>query len=257
MKKMSLFKQRLKNREQLLGTWVISPSTHSLSAICSSKIDFVILDQEHGAISNNDLLPLINTCKSYNVANLVRPSSIDKYSIQHALDQGADGIQVPNVESIIDAKQVIEFSKYPPMGSRGYSPFVPSSNYINNGAEWNKKMNDNLITGINVEGNDGIKDIKNILSLKDLDIVFVGLFDLSKSMGIPGDIHNPKVIEKLKEVIDEAKKRNISIGTIATSKSHMRELIKFGVNFIVYLVDMHVLNDSYANIKKLFDEYIK
>ena len=254
---MTSFKDKLKKSQPLIGTWIISPSPHSLSAICSSEIDFVILDQEHGAISNNDLLPLINTCKSYKVASLVRPPAIDKYAIQHALDQGADGIQVPNVENINDAKKVINYSKYPPLGSRGYSPFVPSSDYVNNGSKWNIQMNDTLVTGINVEGNEAISNIKDILSVPNLDIVFIGLFDLSKAMGMPGDVHNPKVTNRLKEVINEAKKRNISIGTIATSINHMKELINLGINFVVYLVDMNVLRDSYSSIKKSFKQSIK
>ena len=246
------FKEKLKTCQPLIGTWITSPSPHSLSAICSSRIDFVILDQEHGAISNNDLLPLINTCKSYRVASLVRPPSIDKYAIQHALDQGADGIQVPNIENSEDAQKVVDYSKYPPNGTRGYSPFVPASDYVNNGSKWNVQMNESLVTGINVEGNDAISNIEDILSIPKLDVVFIGLFDLSKALGIPGDVHDKKVTNKLKEVINEGKKRNISIGTIATSENHMKELIDLGINFIVYLVDMNVLKDAYSSINKSF-----
>ena len=248
-------KKKLKNSESVLGTWVISPSVHSLNAICSSDIDFVILDQEHGAISNNDLLPLINSCKANNVSTLVRPASIDKTAIQHALDQGADGIQVPNIENKSDAQTVLNYAKYPPTGSRGYSPFVPASNYKNNGPNWNDLTNKELITGINVEGEEAIRDIDNILTLENLDIIFVGLFDLSKAMGCPGDVHNPKITKQLKEVVKKGKSQKISIGTIATSTKHMEELISYGVNFIVYLVDMNVLANSYAKICSDFKKF--
>lgn len=256
MKKMKSFSQKIKGSVPVIGTWVISPSVHSLNAICVSGLDFVILDQEHGAITNNDLLPLINTGKANNVACLVRPYSINKESIQHALDQGADGIQVPNVENKEDALKVISFSKYPPLGIRGYSPFVPSSKYLNNGPQWTIKMNNDLITGINIEGIEGIKNIEEILSLEYLDIIFVGLFDLSKAMGIPGKIHDEKVTLKLKEVVKKTKSKNISIGTIATSEGHMKELISIGVNFIVYLTDMNILSDSYINIINSFNSSI-
>lgn len=252
---MKSFKERIKNLDTVIGTWVISPSVHSLNAICVSGLDFVILDQEHGAISNNDLLSLINTCKANNVSCLVRPASIDKDSIQHALDQGADGVQVPNIDNKDDALKVINFSKYPPIGNRGYSPFVPSSRYLNNGTSWNAQMNKDLITGINVEGDEAIQNIEEILQLENLDIIFVGLFDLSKAMGIPGDVFNKKVKLKLKDVIEKTKKKNISIGTIATSKDHINELISLGVNFIVYLVDMNVLSNAYTEIKDSFDKF--
>ena len=250
------FKEKLKTCQPVLGTWVISPLVHSLDAICSSKIDFVILDQEHGAITNKDLLPLIKTAKSWQVNTLVRPSHISKESIQHALDQGADGIQVPNIENKSDALKVVNFAKYPPLGSRGYSPFVPSSSYINNGAIWNEKMNRELITGINVEGEEAINNIESILEISELDIIFVGLFDLSKAMGIPGQVHDNKVVDKLKSVTKLCKKKNISIGTIATSLDHMNFLVELGVNFIVYMVDMNVLSNSYREIKKNFNKFI-
>ena len=245
---MKSFSQKIKDKDNLIGTWVISPSVHSLNAICCSGLDFVILDQEHGAISNNNLLPLIKTAKANNVASLVRPASINKESIQHALDQGAEGIQVPNIETKEDAKKVINFSKFPPLGSRGYSPFVPASKYVNNGPEWNFKMNQDLITGINIEGDLGIENIEEIITLEDLDIIFIGLFDLSKSMGIPGNIYDDGVNSKLKEVVEKTNSKNVSIGTIATSKSHMKELISLGVNFIVYLTDMNILTNSYIDI---------
>ena len=250
------FKEKLKNCDPVLGTWIISPSVNSLDAICASGIDFVILDQEHGAITSKDLLHLIKTSKSRGVNALVRPSHISKESIQHALDQGADGIQVPNIENKKDALEVVEFSKYPPRGNRGYSPFVPSSDYVNNGTLWNKEMNDNLITGINVEGKEAIQNIENILDIDELDIIFVGLFDLSKAMGIPGQVHDEKVVEKLKSVTKLCKKKNISIGTIATSPEHMNFLLNIGVNFIVYMVDMNVLCSSYKLIKKNFNDFI-
>ena len=251
------FKEKLKKCEPVLGTWVISPSVHSLDAICSSEIDFVILDQEHGSITNNDLLALINTSKSRGVNALVRPSHISKESIQHALDQGADGVQVPNIESKEDAIRVVQYSKYPNLGTRGYSPFVASSNYINNGSEWNNKINKRLITGINVEGKEAIKNIESILEINELDIIFVGLFDLSKAMGIPGQVHDSRVVEKLKSVTKLCRKKNISIGTIATSFEHMNFLLNLGVNFIVYMVDMNVLSNSYRDINKYFQNCIK
>ena len=112
-----------------------------------------------------------------------------------------------------------------------------------------------LITGINVEGDEAIQNIEEILQLENLDIIFVGLFDLSKAMGIPGDVFNKKVKLKLKDVIEKTKKKNISIGTIATSKDHINELISLGVNFIVYLVDMNVLSNAYTEIKESFDKF--
>ena len=172
------------------------------------------MDQEHGSISQNNLLELINTAKANNCSSLVRPPSINKDQIQHALDCGADGIQVPNIDIVEDAKKVINFSKYPPKGSRGYSPFVPSSRYQNNGSSWNKEVNQKLVTGINVEGEESIKNIDQIMQLDEIDVVFVGLFDLSKALGIPGEVHDPKVSILLEKVVKKGERYNKSVAMV-------------------------------------------
>ena len=187
------FKARLRNQEQIIGTWITCPSPHSLDAICRSQIDFVILDQEHGSITSSDLLPLINTAIRHNTVPIVRPSNIDLQLCQTALDSGAFGLQFPNINNKDDACLAASYSKYPPLGIRGFSPFVPASSYLNNGIEWNSSANEDNSIILNIEGKDAIRNAEDICMINDCDCIFIGLFDLSKALGIPGKVKDPEL----------------------------------------------------------------
>ncbi|MDC2993765.1 aldolase/citrate lyase family protein [bacterium] len=252
----SLFKNKLRSLEPVIGTWVTMPSCHSLDAICREAIDFVILDQEHGSITQSDLLPLINTSLANQVAPIVRPSLVLKDATQYALDSGAYGVQFPNIDCIEDAHVCVDYVKYPPIGSRGYSPFVPASGYKNNGPAWNQLKNDETILVLNIEGQDAIQDVEKICRLDQVDCIFVGLFDLSKSLGIPGQVNNPKVSNLLQNIVDCARNNGKSVGTIATSNDSMKRCLEMGANYIVYMVDTYMLRHSYSSVLAQFHKEV-
>ena len=248
----SKFKSKLKNQEPVLGTWITSPSTHILDSICKSAIDFVILDQEHGAIDSSNFLPLINTAVRNDTVPIVRPSHTNLQLCQTALDSGAYGLQFPNISDVEDANQAIKYSKYPPLGLRGFSPFVPASSYINNGTEWNKSENDHNSIILNIEGTDAIENAEKICSIENCDCIFVGLFDLSKALGIPGKVKDTRVRKLLAEVASIAKRNSKSVGTIASSHSDLTEFKEMGLNYFVYLVDTNMIRCAYDEIALKF-----
>ena len=234
-----------------------SPSPHSLDAICKSNIDFVILDQEHGSISANDLLPLINVAKAHNVAPIVLTSHVNLQLAQTALDAGCYGVQFPNINNLDDAIEASSITKYPPIGTRGFSPFVPASNYTNNGIGWNKEQNNSLSLLLNIEGKESIRQVSSICKLDNIDCLFVGLFDLSKSLGIPGEVKDKRVMDLLREVVELAAINGTSVGTIATSLDDIDQFYEIGVNYIVYMVDMNVLKEAYDTIANRFNAISK
>ena len=233
----------------VIGTWITSNSNKVLDSICSSGIDFAILDNEHGSISSTDLESLVITCKSRKVTSIFRPSNNDLGKIQHALDAGCNGIQVPNVESKKMAEDVVRNVKYPPIGNRGFSPFVPVGNYDKDNSQSiiDKGINNTIIC-INIEGADGIKDFKNIIKTQFIDIAFIGVFDITKMLGIPGQIENEKVKNILKECAHVAKEEGKFIGTIATSLNQAKEYIDLGMKYIVYSVDMYEIKKVYSSV---------
>jgi len=238
-------KNKLINGDSVLGTWSILPSTEATDVICSAGLDFIIIDAEHGPISFETAQNMAMVCDSRGVSPIMRVPAINESDILKALDIGMHGIQIPNIESKEQVEELVNYAKYPPKGIRGFSPFTRSGNYSNKGEPVTQIANDNTLIGINIESDKAIKNIEQILSVEELDIVFVGLFDLSKAMGIPGDVLNPKVQNKLEEITIQIIDSGKYPGTIATDIESLIKYKKIGIKYLLYLVDSVMLKSAY------------
>ncbi len=246
-------KEKLKLGKAVIGTWAIIPSSIVTDIIASTNIDFVIIDAEHGPITFETAQEMVIACESRNVSPIMRVGGVIESEILRALDIGAHGIQIPNVQSKSDVERIIKFSKYPPIGNRGFSPFTRAGNYsIESSTSLTKNANKNNLIGINVEGKEAIDNIDEILKIEALDIIFIGLFDLSKSLGIPGKVKDKKVINLLKNLTNKINKAGKYPGTIATCEKDLIKYKKMGLKYILYLVDCEMLRNSYSSIVTKF-----
>jgi len=258
MLKKNYFLEKLNNGKPVLGTWIMMPSVLTVDVIASTGVDFVIIDREHGPISFETAQEMAMACESRGVSPIMRVGDIERSFIQNALDVGMHGIQVPNVDTKQNAKDVVKFSKYPPMGDRGFSPFTRAGDYsIDNATTLTKTANKNTAVILNIEGKDAVNNFDEILEVENADIYFVGLFDLSKALGIPGDVSNPIVIDALAEIIKKADKAGKFVGTIATTKERMAEFLEMGVKYMVYLVDCDILRSGYKSIVDAFNQEVR
>ena len=254
MNSINYLKEKLQSGSNVIGTWCIIPSPVVSDIICSAGLDFVIIDSEHGPIGFETAQEMVMACESRKVSPLMRVGNINENDILKALDIGVHGIQVPNVESEDDAAKIINYTKYPPIGNRGFSPFTRAGNYsINSAKTMTKKANENCLVGINIESKKAIENLDNILKIKEIDLVFIGLFDLSKALGIPGEVDNPKVLNLLEELTKKINDAGKYPGTIANSKDKLSYFNSMGVKFILYLVDCEMLRNSYSEIVKQFE----
>lgn len=239
-------KNKLESGETVIGTWCIIPSAITAEIIARSGVDFIIIDNEHGPISFETAQQMIMSCELNGVSPLYRPPGVDENDILKSLDIGAHGIQVPNVDNPSQLKDIIAYSKFPPKGKRGFSPFVRAAGYTNkNSAEYYSKANDNVLVGINLEGKEAIERVDEFLEFDELDIIFIGLFDLSKALGIPGDVENPILLKEVESLTKKIKKKGKHVGTITTSLESIQRFTDFGMNFIVHYVDCEVLRTAY------------
>jgi len=255
MLKKNFILEKLKSGSPVLGTWISIPSIITMDIIASTGLDFAIIDREHGPITFETAQEMSIACESRGVSPIMRVGDIEKSFIQNALDIGVHGIQVPNIDTVQNAKDVIKCSKYPPVGDRGFSPFTRAGNYsIHNANSLTSVANDNTVVILNIEGQDAVQNLDAIMEVEHVDILFVGLFDLSKSLGIPGDVSNPLVINMLKEIITKADKVGKHVGTIATTPEKVTDFLDMGVKYMVYLVDCDVLRSSYASVVDVFNK---
>ena len=248
-------KEKLESGNAVLGTWAVIPSIVTTDIIASTGLDFIIIDAEHGPISFETAQDMVIACESRGVSPVMRVGTIDEADILKALDIGVHCIQIPNVNTKSDVERIISLSKYQPIGKRGFSPFTRAGNYsIENSTILTAKANENTLVAINIEGKEAIEDIDNILKIDDLDIIFIGLFDLSKALGTPGEVDNPKVLNYLEKLTVKINKAGKYAGTITTSKEKITSFLNIGLKYIVHLVDCEMLRDSYSNVKQHFDK---
>jgi 4-hydroxy-2-oxoheptanedioate aldolase len=176
----------------------------------------------------------------------MRVGSINESDILRAMDIGVHGLQIPNIDSKNDVMQIIKYAKYPPIGERGFSPFTRSGDYSTNSQlSITEFANKNTLIGVNIESDEAIKNLDAILQVEELDIVFIGLFDLSKSMGIPGDVKNPRVQKKLEKLTIQITDSGKYPGTIATDSESLKKYENIGIKYILYLVDCMMIKTAY------------
>ena len=252
MNKFNFLKDKIKKNENVIGTWITIPSLTCLDVICSTNIDFVVIDREHGPIGFEKAQEMIICAESNDVSPVVRPHSLTESEILRSLDIGSHGVQVPNISSIDDVKLLEHYSKYPPLGNRGFSPFTRSSSYsLDNAENIATKSNKNIVTIVNLEGIEAFENIDSILENDLVDVYFIGLFDLSKSLGIAGKIHHKNTQDMFEKMITKIRNKKKYVGTISTTEKDLISYKNLGVNYLVHLVDVEMIRSAYKNIVNL------
>jgi 4-hydroxy-2-oxoheptanedioate aldolase len=247
--------EKLTSNQQTIGTWNIINSPMLIDVIASTDIDFIIIDAEHGSFSYETAQTLVSICQSHQVSPIMRVGEINESLILRALDIGMHGIQLPNIQTAEDAQLFVQYAKYPPIGIRGFSPYTKAGLYdVNNAKIMTKLANDNTLLIANVEDEIGLKNLSDIAKIEGIDVVFIGLFDLSKSLGIPGEIQNELVLEKLDEAVKIIHNCNKKIGSIATTPEMLSILKGKNLDYITYSVDTGMVKSAYQNIIKEFEK---
>jgi len=192
----------------------------------------------------------VMACESRQVSPLMRVSGVNEAEILKALEIGVHGLHVPNIKNSKDIKSLISYSKYPPTGTRGFSPFTRACEYSSDNAkEMVEKANSETLLIVHIEGEDGIRNIDSILDESDgIDIFFLGLYDISNYLGIPGEVTKPEILDLFTNLVSKIKKSGNYCGTIANSMDQLSFFYEVGVNYVTYSVDCHVIKKAYKDV---------
>jgi len=179
-------KRKLKRGEVVLGPF-INCAYPALIEICGhAGFDFAIIDLEHGALHTLVAEDLCRAADCVGLAPVVRVRKNDAPQIQRALDIGSAGVQVPQIETKADAEAVVRGAKYSPLGARGLSFYTRAGVYSAAGTQITDQLNEESLIVVHVEGKRGVDNIEEIVSVTNIDVIFLGPYDLSQSLGIPG-----------------------------------------------------------------------
>ncbi|NQT33353.1 MAG: aldolase [Candidatus Omnitrophica bacterium] len=241
-------KKRLKSGEMVLGVWNSIPSPSLVNVIGASGVDFIIIDSEHGPINMETAEDMVRAAEVAGSAPIVRVPSNEDHLILRALDIGACGVQVPHVSTKLEAEKVVKSAKYYPEGERGLSPFTRAGGYGLKTEGYTDRANKETMVILNIEGKEGVSNIEEIATLPGIDVIFVGPYDLSQSLGIPGEVRDKKVLDAIKTCADVAAKNGIACGSFACDRAYLELLIECGVKYLTYMVDTSVIAGAYKDV---------
>lgn len=204
-------------------------------------LDFVIIDTEHAAFSSSDVADLMAWFSATTIAPFVRVAEIAYHLLARTMDSGALGVMVPNVKDAAEARAIVDAVKYAPLGKRGIGLGGALTGYRGvNPAEFLTYSNENTTVICQIESVEGIENLEAIATTPGVDVLWVGHFDLTQSMGIPGQFHDRRFIDNLKRVVDACNRHNLGAGIQPGSIEQAREWLETGFNVISYSTEMAV-----------------
>jgi len=241
-------KNKLKNNELTIGSWIMLGHPMSVEVMALAGFEWLVVDIEHTSIDLEMVQLLILTIQANNIKALVRISKNEEVVIKRVLDMGADGIVVPMVNSREDALKAVEYAKYPPKGKRGVGLYR-ASKYGVGFDQYKKWLEKELIIIVQIEHIDGVKNIDAILDVDDIDGIIIGPYDLSGSMGYPGEFDRIEVKQAIEKTISSCKKKNKPAGfhVVDTDPRKLKEKIEQGCRFLAYGIDYFFMRDAAIN----------
>lgn len=236
--------RKLISQRVVVGTFSKSQDPAFIEIIGHSGFDFVVLDLEHGPSSVLSLQNLIRAAEVTGLVPIVRVKEDTPSLISEVLDVGAAGIQVPQISTRKQAEEVMQVAHFSPLGMRGVCRFVRAANYSSMGRyNYFAQANTSVIV-MQLEGVGAVENIKEILSVPGLDIAFIGPYDLSQSLGVSGQVDDPRVAQAMKTVVDECVKQNVVVGTFVDTIEEARKWSAAGVKYLCYSVDVGLFTEK-------------
>lgn len=248
-------KEKFSKRIPTVGTWMTVAHRAFVEIAANAKIDWICIDLEHSVIDLDQMSTLFSIANSKGVDVLVRVSANDPVQIKRAMDAGAKGLIVPMVNSAADALKAYGAMHYPPRGYRG----VGLSTAQGYGAlfdEYKNWLEKDSILIVQIEHIEAVRNLDEILSLKEIDGFFVGPYDLSASLGVPGVFENSAFKAALKEIEDVQKRHNKVRGfhVVEPDPAKLKQAVLSGYDFIAYSLETRIYDVEMRKMIKTFQE---
>lgn len=230
------FRQRLSRLETLIGTIVTLDSPAAAEHLAETGFDWLFIDGEHAPLSFAGIQVLLQAIGG-RCPTVVRVPTIDEVWIKKALDVGADGVIVPQVRGVDEARRVVDWCRYPPAGSRGVG-VARAQGYGARLAEYLHRANDDIGVILQIEHVDAVANVSEIAAVEGVDALFVGPYDLSSSLGVPGDVASPEVIDAIQRVAGACRDHGVAAGIFGIDAQAVRPWIDQGYCLIAVGIDV-------------------
>lgn len=245
-------KRKLYDGDAAIGTFLAYSSPEIVEIIGMSGMDFVVIDCEHGPFSVESTTNLIRAAELRGLTPITRVTYNSETNILRSLDVGAHGVQVPQVNCKEDALHVISSAKYHPIGKRGVA--IPRA--IEFGTvdilKAYEEANEQTLVVVHCETEECYRNLDEILSVPEIDVVFLGPFDMSQSLNIPQQFEHPKMIEVTNTILEKTKKAGKIPGIYAGTAAQAKMRIVQGFQYVtIGMVETIIANSLKAIVNEV------
>jgi len=229
---MKNLKKRLQQGDTLHGCWLNLGSSVTAEIVGMSGFDWVLIDLEHGAGTEKDVLHQLQALEHTPAAAVVRIESAQRQRIHRILDLGAEGIMVPRINNATEAAAVAKGLHYPPDGNRGIAKMVRASGFGQNFPEYYKNAKDNILGVVQIETAEVLHHLDAVATLPGIDVLFIGPSDLSMELGIFGQLDHPLFKDAVKATVNAAQKAGKATGILIQNPEDYTRYHNLGIRFI-------------------------
>lgn len=225
-----------------IGTMVFEFRTPGIGRICAAAgADFVVFDQEHTGWSEETVGMLVATSRAADLAPLVRVPATQYHLLARPLDVGVMGLMVPMVESEEQARFIVESAKYPPDGRRGAAFGVAHDDYQGGDIlESMRTANREQLLIAQIETAAGVESVERIATVPGIDVLWIGHFDLSNSLGIPGQFDHPEFRRAVRRVLQASSANGKAAGFMVSGVEDGKAKLAQGFRCLAYSGDLWV-----------------
>ncbi len=230
---MTDFRSRVRSGETLIG--VFSDLASPLAAELNGRagFDWTIIDLEHGAATEADLLALLYAVGSTPMVPFVRVPSAERLRVGRALDLGAAGIMLPQLQSADEVREAVRYLRYPPVGARGIALRTRGADMGALGhGDIARVVNERIVGIVQIEAAQMVEDADEIAAMDEVDVLFVGPADLSHNLRVPGRFDEPVYQDALRTVVEACQRHGKSAGILVYDASAFQPHHDLGFRFI-------------------------
>ena len=249
------FKRWLRAGEVLLGGSVSEYLRPSLAKIyAQAGYDFIYVDKEHMFYDGAEMTDFILSARDNQIPVVSKVGELNRSEVARLLEAGAVGIQLPRSESRAQLQELISYMKFPPHGTRAGAPCYGNVDYAwpADDRKWLRRADESVVVVVHIETALGYENAEEIVSPPEIDMVYVGPYDFSISMGEPGNYDHPRVRKALLDILKRCKKHGVAFGTSASSPERGREWIAKGCQFFELATEQALIISGAAELVRAY-----